>query len=503
MKNPLPDTIAFRATALLVVGLAFTHLVSNLFYATDRETVLLAAGGEHAIQWVATVGSFSDGVSDNAWSETVSRVNTENLFVQVMDAPFGYAAAEGGWRDEALRRELGRHVPDAQLSSYRISYVPAADLGQNQSELTRYFTDENGNLPQEFILVSLDLGNGKWLGAASPVLPSPTFFSARLGLSMAVMLVFVVAISALIVRRMTLPLKQLSEAAEKLGTDVQAPAITESGPAEVRRTAHAFNVMQNRIRRFVEDRTQMLGAIAHDLGTPITRLRLRAEFVEENELRRKMLRDLDDMQEMVASTLAFIREDAAQEPRVRVDIGSLLARVCDDISDAGFEVTLADIPRWQLVDCHPVSLRRALSNVIDNAVKYGHSAQVSMVVEETVFKILVEDNGPGIAEHLQEDVFRPFLRLEESRNRETGGTGLGLSVARTILRGHGGDIRLHNREEGGLCVELRLPLTKDMQSDGAPKAKADASAESGLMARAKSGQTTCKPNEGRTTWKTL
>jgi len=505
MKNPLPDTIAFRATALLVVSLAFTHLVSNLFYETDRKTVLLSAGGEHAIQWVATVGSFSDGVSDGAWSEMVSRVNTENLFVQVMDAPFTQkpAATDLDWRDEALQRELERHVPAEQMGNYQISYVSRGDLAENQTELTSKFTNDAGDIPQALILVSLNLGEGKWLGAVSPILTTPTFFSARLGLSMAVMLIFVAVISALIVRRMTWPLKQLSEAAEKLGTDVQAPAIAESGPVEVRRTAHAFNVMQNRIRRFVEDRTQMLGAIAHDLGTPITRLRLRAEFVEEGELRRKMLRDLDDMQEMVASTLAFIREDAAQEPRVTVDIGSLLARVCDDLSDAGHEVTLADIPRWQLVDCHPVSLRRALSNVIDNAVKYGGSAQVSMVVEETVFKILVDDNGPGIADNLHEDVFRPFLRLEESRSRETGGTGLGLSVARTILRGHGGDIRLKNREEGGLCVELRLPLTKDLQPDLTPHDMADDSSKSGLITQAKSGPNTRILNEGRTTWKTL
>jgi len=494
MKNPLPDSIAFRATALLVIGLAVTHLVSNLFYTTDKETLLLSAGGEHAIQWVATVGSFSDSLSDDAWSEMVTRVNTENRFVQIADAPFAENLTDSDWRKKALSRELARHVSASEISDYQISYVTAADFGKTEADLGAYFAQSGARLPEAFILVSLDLGNGQWLNTASPILPTPTFFSARLGLSMAVMLVFVVAISALIVRKMTAPLTQLSEAAEKLGTDVQAPAIPEVGPTEVRRTAHAFNVMQNRIRRFVEDRTQMLGAIAHDLGTPITRLRLRAEFVEESDLRRKMLRDLDDMQDMVASTLAFIREDAAREPRVTVDIGSLLARVCDDIADAGYEVTLADVPRWQLVACHPVSLRRALSNVIDNAVKYGDRAMVSIVIEDTALKILVEDDGPGIAQELQEDVFRPFLRLEESRNRETGGTGLGLSVARTILRSHGGDIRLKNRAEGGLCVELRLPLIKDLQVNTAPQTHVEVSAKDGPKTR--------KPSEGRTIWKT-
>jgi len=495
MKNPLPDTIAFRATALLVVGLAVTHFVSNLFYTTDQETLLLSAGGEHAVQWVATVGSISDSVSDDKWTEIVSRVNTENRFVQITDAPFAGNAADSGWREGALERELARHVPEDQIDNFEITYVAADTLADSQINLTQYFADNSVEMPEAFILVSLNLGEGRWLNTASPIMPSPTFFSARLGLSMAVMLVFVVAISALIVRKMTAPLTHLSRAAEKLGTDVQAPAIPETGPIEVRRTAQAFNQMQNRIRRFVEDRTQMLGAIAHDLGTPITRLRLRAEFVEEDELRQKMLRDLDDMQDMVASTLSFIRDDAAREPQVTVDIGSLLARVCDDLADAGHDVTLADIPRWQLVACHPVSLRRALSNVIDNAVKYGARAMVSIEIEDTKVKILVKDDGPGIAMQHQEDVFRPFLRLEGSRNRKTGGTGLGLSVARTILRSHGGDIRLTNLTSGGLCVALILPLIKDLQPNGATTPSPNPPA--------KDRPNTLTQSEEKTIWKTL
>ncbi len=465
MKNPLPDSIAFRTTALLVLSLTVTHFVSNLFYETDQETALLSAGGEHAIQWVAMVGSFASAVPDEALANIVSQVTAENRFVELAAAPFATASIPPEWHKEALERELARHVPTRDIGNFQISYVTVADFRARRADFVAAFEATPSAQLEAFILISLNLGDERWLNTATPIMKSPGIFSARLGLSMVVMLVFVVAISALIVRKMTAPLKDLSKAAEKLGTDVQAPAIPETGPVEVRRTAHAFNVMQNRIRRFVEDRTQMLGAIAHDLGTPITRLRLRAEFVEDKALRQKMLRDLDDMQDMVASTLSFIREDAAQEPRVTVDIGSLLARVCDDISDAGHDVTLAEIARWQLVACHPVSLRRALSNVIDNAVKYGQRAKVSIETGTSSISILVDDDGPGIPEALQEDVFRPFLRIEDSRNRETGGTGLGLSVARTILRSHGGDVHLKNRNGGGLRVELRLPLINDLQTN--------------------------------------
>lgn len=500
MKNLLPDTIAFRAMALLVVGLAVSHLVSNLFYANDSETELLSSGGEHAIQWVATVGSFADTVSPDDWRDIVAQSNTDKRYVSVSGTPIVGDTGASGWREATLRRELAGHVDASHLVDYRIAYSTADNIPDGHDAMRQQISDQYGGFPDELILVSLNLGQGKWLNMVTPILPPTTFFSARLGLSMVVMLIAVVAISAILVRRMTDPLMRLSQAAEKLGTDVDAPAIPETGPGEVRRTAHAFNVMQGRIRRFVQDRTQMLGAIAHDLGTPITRLRLRAEFVEDDALRRKMLRDLDDMQHMVASTLAFIRDDATSEPRVTVDIGSLLARVCDDIIDAGFNVTLQDVPRWLLVECRPVALRRALSNLVHNAVKYGGSkyggsALVSVLIEPENITIVIEDDGPGIARDRQEDVFRPFLRLEDSRNRETGGTGLGLSVARTIARGHGGDIRLHNRKEGGLCVELRLPLSSDLQEDPAPASGVGSARQDGLKTR--------KPGERKTEWKTL
>ncbi len=463
MRNPFPDTLAFRTTALLVIGLAVTHFISNLFYTTDRETALLSAGGEHAIQWIATTGAFADTISDAAWADVIARSNTDSRFVMVADTPLVDTPRAGGWREDALQRELERHVAPDHVDEFHISFAPRDHVPESEMDILGYFSALDARNTADFILLSLKLDNGRWLNMASPVQAAPPFFSARLGLSMAVMLVAVVAIAAPLVSRMTAPLKHLSNAAEKLGTDVQAPAIPETGPEEVRRTAHAFNVMQNRIRRYVEDRTQMLAAIAHDLGTPITRLRLRAEFVDDPALSQKMLRDLDDMQQMVASTLSFIREDTTSEPQATVDIGTLLARVCDDLEDSGHDVALADMPRWVLVNCRPVALRRALGNLIDNAVKYGQAARVSLETGERKVCILIEDSGPGIPESRFEDVFQPFLRLEDSRNRETGGTGLGLSVARTIIRGHGGDITLSNRENGGLCVTVILPRAQHIE----------------------------------------
>jgi signal transduction histidine kinase len=463
MKNLLPDTIATRAMLLLVVGLAFTHLISNIFYSTDRKSELLTTGGEHAVQWVATIGSFTETISVDDWETIVASANVGDRAVTLTENPVVKKTSPTDWREIALQQELGTHIPAERLSRVRIAYSGGGDHAKMLAEWRDVFVRNGQVTPEELILISMQIDDGRWLNVATGIASPPSFFSARLGLSMAVMLIAVVAISALIVGRMTEPLKQLSRAAEKLGTDVQGPAIPETGPEEVRRTAHAFNTMQNRIRRFVEDRTQMLGAITHDLGTPITRLRLRAEFVRDQDLREKMLRDLDDMQHMVASTLAFIREDAALEPQTTADLGSLLARVCDDIKDAGAEVELAETPRWVLVDCRPIALRRALGNLIENAVKYGRSARVSLLPEPDRLLIQIDDDGPGIPEDRQEDVFQPFLRLEDSRNRETGGTGLGLAVARTIVRAHGGDIHLSNRKGGGLRVTVSLPLSHQPQ----------------------------------------
>jgi signal transduction histidine kinase len=306
-------------------------------------------------------------------------------------------------------------------------------------------------------MVSLQLPDGSWLNFAAPVESPEPFWSLRFALSMTVMLLAVVVMSALVVRHLTKPLGTFARAAQRLGVDVKAPPIPESGPAEVRQATRAFNEMQERIRRFVEDRTQMLAAISHDLGTPITRLRLRAELVEDEDQKEKMLADLDDMEKMVSSALAFARDEAASEPHAMVDLRTLLQRVCDDMVDAGHAITLDIGDDTVPFGCRPAALRRALTNIIDNAVRYGHQARVSLDYDQDMVLVRVDDDGSGIPKELQEDVFKPFRRIEASRSRETGGTGLGLTIARTIIRAHGGDVMLSNRSEGGLRVDVRLP----------------------------------------------
>jgi signal transduction histidine kinase len=214
--------------------------------------------------------------------------------------------------------------------------------------------------------------------------------------------------------------------------------------------------MRERLDRYVRDRTAMLAAIAHDLRTPITTLRLRAEFIEDEETKTKVLETLGEMQEMTEAVLAFARGDAASEESRTIDIAALVESIVEDAAASGRDVRFEESSVATL-NVRPVALRRAIGNLIDNATSYGLRARVSVGAGEDQVKILVDDDGPGIPSVDLERVFDPFVRLEGSRSRETGGAGLGLAIARSIVRAHGGDVRLENRPEGGLRAIVSLP----------------------------------------------
>jgi signal transduction histidine kinase len=229
------------------------------------------------------------------------------------------------------------------------------------------------------------------------------------------------------------------------------------GPQELRTAATAFNRMQERLRRFLEDRTQMLAAISHDLRAPLARLRLRAELVADGEQQRKIVDELDLMNAMIDSTLAFARDESRQEPRRLVDIGVLIGDICEDVADTGGKVSYVG-SRGVDVPCRPTLVRRAVANLIDNALKHGRAARVRIDREGDRVVIVVDDDGPGIPLDEQERVFAPFYRLAAARDPGKAGVGLGLSVARTVAREHGGDICLINRSGGGLSARLELPV---------------------------------------------
>jgi len=316
------------------------------------------------------------------------------------------------------------------------------------------------NNPDEAVyVVSLQLADDTWVNIAAPDVETvPAWSSATTALIIGTLVVFI-GLSILGIRHLTAPLRTLTQAADRLGRNVNSPPLQEAGSPDVIQAIRAFNGMQDRIRRFVEDRTRLIAAISHDLRTPITRLRLRAQLIDDSEQQQKMLTDLAEMETMIASTLNFAREEANPEPRQEIDLRQLLQTLCAEIANADLTVELpAGLPAT--LEGQPVALRRGFTNLIGNAIRYGARARVALSGDDANLTVHVEDEGPGIPEVEIEKVFKPFYRLDQSRSRDTGGTGLGLSVARGVFRAHGGDVVLANRPGSGLRATVTLPRLK-------------------------------------------
>ena len=363
--------------------------------------------------------------------------------------------------DDAVEEELARQSRERQiriLRNERRNWLREMRGESNIDQRINFIDSLRGFQP--FYRASVSLNGGMWFNVRGTLdLETPpqrfTPFYWTAGMSLLVALLAIMG-----TQKATKPLSTFAHAAERLGIDVNAEPMSETGPREVRKVAYAFNTMQKRLKRFVEDRTQMLAAISHDLRTPITRLRLRAEFMDDDDQRERMLNDLDEMEAMIASTLSFARDDAAREALSPVNLVEMLEEMTSDKQAAGDDVSF--LPSGDcVIDGRPLSLKRALTNLVENAIKYGERARLVLSEEQDFVIIDVEDDGPGIPDGKMEEVFRPFFRLEGSRSRETGGSGLGMAIARNAVRAMGGDITLHNRSEGGLTARITLPKTTE------------------------------------------
>ncbi|SDX62746.1 ATP-binding protein [Thiocapsa roseopersicina] len=306
------------------------------------------------------------------------------------------------------------------------------------------------------IAVSARLRDGGWVNIRTARLEEPPPWAGKTLQLLAMLLAVVIAAGLLLTRRMARPMARLADASNRLGLGQAQAQLAEEGPREIRQTIHAFNRMQERLERHIRDRSYMLAAVSHDLRTPITTLRLRAEYIDDVEMRDKTLATLAEMEAVLSAALSFARDEAADERSRPTDLGALVQSLVDDHADLGGAVSYEG-PHRSIFHCRPIALKRALNNLIDNALKYANTAGVQLLEERGSRTILIEDDGPGIPEADLERVFEPFFRLETSRSSETGGTGLGLSVARTIVHAHGGTLLLANMPSGGLRAVVRLP----------------------------------------------
>lgn len=346
----------------------------------------------------------------------------------------------------ALAARLGLSAESVTLQVPREAVMP----GVRERRL-----DERSQIGEGFVAARL-LDDGTWRVVTSVVQGFPNALHRQAMLLGVIGLALMLPLAWLFARALAAPLRRFALGAQRLGRDPGAPPLPSEGPREMRAAVDAFNTMQARVNRLLQERTQMVAAIAHDLRTPLTRLAFRLESLPA-PLVDKVNADIDEMKAMISAALDFIRDRAMVGTRERVDLRLLLERIVDDQSDLGQDVTLDPGPPV-ILEGVPLALRRMVVNIVENALKYGARARLRLQVREGAAIVEVDDDGPGIPENRQQQVFEPFFRLEASRNRDTGGIGLGLATVRAIVNDHGGEIALGNRSGGGLRVTISLPL---------------------------------------------
>ena len=351
---------------------------------------------------------------------------------------------------ERLAGRLGAPIDDVHVDFER----PPLLLGQMPHREPRWH-GEPGEILFGRFTVAFRMADGQWR-IVRPARHGIEPWHWRILLWLLGSVIAAMPFAWLVSRRLAKPIGLFAEAAERLGRDPRAPPLPLDGPPEVALAAGAFNRMQARIARYVEDRVTMAAAMAHDLRTPLMRLALRVEKVPQAE-RAAMEADIAEMKEMITSALAFVRDTGPPLRRQRMSLRALVESVADDMADRGADVVV-EPGEDVVIDADVAGIKALLANLIGNALAYAGQARVRIARPDGHVLIEVADNGPGLPEELLERVFEPFFRAEPSRNRDTGGSGLGLASARAVARAHGGDVTLLNRAEGGLLARVLLPL---------------------------------------------
>lgn len=434
-----------RVFLLLFVGVVLSTLLALGLALGERQRMIGQFRDFHAVERITQFVLSLETVPPDARRHLLNAVPGIGMRAEPA------AASAGQVPRSQLAIRIGERLPDGYV--VESTAVESAACDEITARHRAWKTEHRASC--EAFLITLPDATRLHLTVLPPRTPP---FAPRVDvLTYGALFLLGIAAVAVLATRMTIrPLRQLAQAATALGNDIERPPLPESGATEIRQAAAAFNAMQSRIRQHIRQRAQILAAITHDLQTPLTRLRLRLEKVDDAELREKLIGDLSAMQSMVREGLELARSMSTTEVAQRLDLDSLIDSVCVDAVDAGQSVSVSGKTQVSLL-ARPLALRRCLTNLIDNTVKYGRRAEVNAACEDGFAVIRIRDSGPGIPEAELEKVFEPFYRLENSRSRQTGGTGLGLTIARNIAEQHGGTIRLRNHPDGGLEVTLALP----------------------------------------------
>ena len=454
-------TLRVQLALLVVAALTGAQLISLWLFADERSLAVRAALGFEAAGRAANVARLIEEAPEELRMSILRAANSPLVRFDLANEPTVQHTdhSDRGLVEARIRTLLDDdYSRDIRVELHEIQgqILPLPHLSQEMAEM--HMAMMRGDLSAVEMNLSIAIAGGRWLNVGTrferPPIQWPIYAMWTFALSAAVILI---VIFWFLMTRITGPLRRLVGAADRLGRGEDISDLPMVGPTEVRDLTSTFNRMQDRLTRFVADRTRLLAALGHDLRSPLTAMRVRAEMVDDDETRDSLVASVEEMQSMVEATLTFARGLAGSEEAENVDIGEFLEVLKSDM------MTPFELDGGPCVEARirPHALRRALRNVIENAVRYGGETHVSYQVRPDEFIITVADNGPGIPAPELERVFDPFFRLERSRSLETGGHGLGLSIARTIIRGHGGDISLSNRDEGGLRATIAIPFAND------------------------------------------
>lgn len=443
------DTIAGRTIVVLLFGLGTILGLAHYLYQKGIEREVAIGNIERLADRLIFLSDTITTLEPAMRDEAAHRLSGGPLELHWARDPLATAGGSLDSETVALRDHLILRVP--KLASGGL-IVGSTRVGPVEHGSTRDGNDHHTTL------LSLALADGSWLNVTLVKVLATRTASPSILLSAGLGALGIIAISILMGRWLTRPLDQLASGARQLFQTSHNAQLPETGTREVRTLAAAINELQHRIGGLMTARTQMLAAVSHDLRTPLTRLRLRSARMQDRETRQSIETDLDEMEQMIDAVLEFLRTDKDAEAIEHVDVSAVLQTIADDAADAGQNVEVR-APHNLVIRGRHLALKRALTNLVQNAVRYAGSAVVEASAGSDGIRIVIRDEGPGISADKLETVFEPFYRVEASRGRATGGHGLGLTVARGIARAHGGDVVLVNRTPHGLDAVVTLPAT--------------------------------------------
>jgi signal transduction histidine kinase len=456
VRRLIPRSLLGQMLLLMGAALLVAQLVNLSFLLTEQQKLSLAQNEGPVVVRFAQVARIV-AAAPPAEREALLDSRLPGPMAAYSIDPESLIDRAGLVRDREIERHLGVALGDAR--------VPAGDMRaaarNNAAQVPPPHRDHRGPFRamhdgHRILFLSVRLDDGRWLnGRLQAPHPDPWLIHQML---LATTALFVLVFGAVIwiARRLARPLRELTEAAERFEGRAEPDPVQPRGPSDIRRAIEAFNAMNRRTLALLDEKDRMLGAIGHDMRTPLASLRVRVESMEPAEEREKLVETIEGMAAMLEDILVLARTGRAREPVRRVDVAALADALVEDYCTLGSDVRFEDGSR-AVADVQPELLRRAVRNLIDNAVAYAGGAEVSVRETEAGVEIAVEDEGPGIPEERLADVLEPFKRLDESRSRDTGGAGLGLAIARAVAQAHGGSLTISNRASGGLRACLAIP----------------------------------------------